>query len=124
LRCDPVDLQQIFYNIMRNAAEALHRAPVERCTINVLTRKAVTASEQAVQIVVSDEGTGFPSEIREEVLGEPPAGGDVTHGIGLPTVIYLLRRLGGRISFDDREGGGTVVTITLPVTAARGDESS
>jgi signal transduction histidine kinase len=46
-------------------------------------------------------------------------------GLGLSVVKSIVEGHGGRVSIDDRPGGGSIFWITMPIAAARStDESS
>jgi signal transduction histidine kinase len=66
-------------------------------------------------IEVRDTGPGIPAELREQVF-EPffttkARGG----GLGLPIARRTAELHGGSLTLDVPAGGGTIVTLTLPV---------
>ncbi|MFA5593951.1 MAG: HAMP domain-containing sensor histidine kinase [Trueperaceae bacterium] len=73
---------------------------------------------------VEDQGTGIPENERENVLDRfYRVGSELTRtspGLGLG--LYLVRRaveaLGGRVGIEDGAGGGTLITILLPLLDA------
>src|SRR5262249_42889417 len=65
----------------------------------------MAAADGVLDIVVADNGTGF----------EGTAGSD---GHGLKNLSARLAKLGGSCVVESRIGGGTVVNIRLPLTAA------
>jgi light-regulated signal transduction histidine kinase (bacteriophytochrome) len=75
-------------------------------------------------IAVRDRGLGIPADARERVF-EPffttRAGGT---GLGLAIVKRLLELHDGSIELKDRDGGGTVAEITLPLAPLRRAGSS
>jgi len=101
---------------------------IYRCIVNLLVNAFdaclpggghVTVSTeyrdaQAI-IRVSDDGRGMDAETRERVL-EAFKTGDKTQGsgIGLPTVIDIVERHGGRLKIDSEPGKGSTLTIFLP----------
>lgn len=76
------------------------------------------------RLSVEDHGTGIPENERENVLERfYRVGSELTRtspGLGLG--LYLVRRavesLGGRVRIEDGAGGGTLVTILLPLLDA------
>jgi two-component system NtrC family sensor kinase len=66
-------------------------------------------------IRVSDDGQGMDPESREQVL-ETFKTGDKTRGsgIGLPSVVDIVERHGGRLDVDSEPGRGSTFTIYLP----------
>lgn len=80
-----------------------------------------TAREgREVAIGFADTGPGVPEEIREQLFdafvtsGKPGA-----NGLGLSVVRTVLEEHGGRVEFEDREGGGTVFWLRLPLDHTR-----
>ncbi len=98
--------------------------PVLRAVLRELIDNAVTHGRQArvsvtrragaVSVAVADDGPGIPERERAVLLeGEET---QLRHGtgIGLWIVNWGVRELGGTIDFDERDAGGSVVTVTLP----------
>lgn len=80
--------------------------------------------EGSLRISVSDRGPGIPKSIKEN-LDEPfSIGQDVLTkdasglGLGLTHCRLLMTMMGGRIFIQDREGGGSRVTLLLPDLAS------
>lgn len=68
-----------------------------------------------VRLLVLDRGPGIPADLRERAFEkfvrlDPNAGGA---GLGLFLARGLARGMGGDVSLDDREDGGTIVCFTL-----------
>ena len=105
---DPVQIQQVLLNLLRNAVEAVQDG--DRREIEV---EAARIGKE-VEIRVGDTGPGLASEVRERPF-EPfvttkPQG----LGVGLSICRAIVERHGGRIWAEDREGGGTTFCIRLP----------
>lgn len=67
-------------------------------------------------IRVADNGRGMDAEAREQMLvafktGDKRRGS----GIGLPTVVDIVERHGGRLEIDSALGKGSTFTIALPL---------
>ena len=65
-----------------------------------------------VEAVVSDDGVGFPTDETDAA-----AGGDKSLGFGLFSIQEQLNHHGGRSALDSSPGGGTRVTIEVPLNA-------
>ncbi|UCC68447.1 MAG: GAF domain-containing sensor histidine kinase [Armatimonadota bacterium] len=101
---------------------------IYRCTVNLLanafdaclpggghvTVMTECRDEEAI-VRVSDDGRGMDAEMRERVL-KAFGTGDKTRGsgIGLPTVVDIIERHGGRLEVDSASGEGSSFTIHLP----------
>jgi signal transduction histidine kinase len=75
-----------------------------------------------VSLQVSDTGVGVPAEQVRHVFDpffttkRSQESGHPTHpGLGLAVVHGIVKDLGGTVTLDPREGGGSVLTVNLPV---------
>ncbi|MBB5021266.1 ATP-binding protein [Desulfurispira natronophila] len=112
VRCYPQQLNQVFMNLLINAAQAIEQWG----TITISTRR------QGNQIVVSisDTGPGVPADLQQKIF-EPfyttkPVG--VGTGLGLSIVQEIIHRHGGTINVKSCAGEGTAFTMILPVSGA------
>lgn len=100
-------LSQAIMNILNNAAEASTGA------IDI----SASWYEDILKLEVADQGTGLSPEILKN-RGKPfittKSSG---HGLGLGLFLVqsTMDRLGGRMEFIDREGGGTICRLELPL---------
>ncbi|MBD3222134.1 hypothetical protein GF314_12935 [bacterium] len=103
-------LGQVFFNLMRNAAQAMQE---DGGTITV----SVTEVDDQASVTVADTGPGVPAAVldrlfREEVTTKCP---DTGTGLGLFLSRKVLERHCGTISAENRPEGGAVFTVTLPL---------
>jgi signal transduction histidine kinase len=110
---DPGEIQQIFTNLMLNAADAMEGKG--RLTISSL------CDQQSDQIVLkfADTGPGVLQENFDKIF-EPffttKLPGEGT-GLGLSLVYGVIQRHGGTIEVESPQGGGAVFLIRLPLAA-------
>ena len=109
--CDPVQIQQVLLNLIRNAIDATNEAgPADR----TITLRARLDEEGAVEIGVEDHGRGIGEDVAQH-LGNPffttKAAGT---GLGIAISRSILRAHGGRLSHRPTPGGGATVFFTLP----------
>ena len=71
--------------------------------------------ERALHIEVADRGRGIAGEIREALGRRPLTTRGDGHGLGLFMGHAVIERLGGTLDLLDREGGGTLARIELPL---------
>ena len=115
IQADPAQLQQVFVNLLNNAAEAMEGGG----TITLATRPV---NGQWVEIKVSDTGRG----ISEENLGKLFAPFFTTKalgkgtGLGLSIVYGIIKMHRGQIAVQSQVGQGTTFTVTLPVRLPKG----
>jgi C4-dicarboxylate-specific signal transduction histidine kinase len=113
VEADPVQLQQVLVNLVKNACEAMAEFPGER---NILARTA--SSDARATIEVSDTGPGLAPEV-EARLFEPyvttkPAG----MGLGLAICRSIVEAHGGKLVGANMPGGGVVFRVEIPVHAS------
>jgi two-component system nitrogen regulation sensor histidine kinase NtrY len=114
LTCDRGQMGQALTNVVKNAVEA-----IEAKGLGGEGEVAVTVSADAsdtVLIEVADTGAGLPVErdrIQEPYMTTRARG----TGLGLAIVRKIVEDHLGTISFSDRPGGGTLVTIALDAAA-------
>ncbi len=71
----------------------------------------VELNEEGPRVIVGDRGPGLPKEIREIILeGKTPT----TKGLGLSAVRQILIEHQGRLLFEDRKEGGTMIIFAFP----------
>jgi signal transduction histidine kinase len=122
--CNLGDLNQVFLNLLVNAAHAIAEvvAEGERGRITVRTRPA----GPDVVIVVEDTGGGIPEAVRERVFDPFFTTKEVGRGTGqgLALARTIIEQHRGSIEFETEVGRGTTFTIRLPVAGAAGASSA
>lgn len=105
-------LRQALVNLLDNALDfSPHGSIVEARALR---------DGNLLRFEVADRGAGVPDYARERVFERfyslpRPQGGSRSSGLGLPFVAQVAELHGGRASLGDREGGGTVAMLSLPV---------
>jgi two-component system sensor kinase FixL len=109
---DPVQLQQVVVNLVRNAAEATRPMPCREVTVGTAARAG------AVEVSVADTGPGLAAELRDRLFQPFVTTKPDGMGIGLAISRSIVEGHGGTLTAAPRHGGGAVFRFTLP--AARG----
>jgi two-component system, cell cycle sensor histidine kinase and response regulator CckA len=115
-------LEQIVVNLALNARDAMPQGgtiAIRTCDADVRDeqgeRLGIPAGRYAA-LSVEDNGVGIPEQVRDRIFDPffttKPAGEGT--GLGLSTVSGIVRRFGGAIDLETREGVGTTFTIYLP----------
>jgi two-component system NtrC family sensor kinase len=110
VECYAQQVNQIFMNLMMNAAHAMG----ENGTLTIRTHSA----EDSVEAQVSDTGHGISSEALEHLFepGFTTKGKRVGMGLGLAICREIVDRHDGDISVTSEVGVGTTFTLRLPVS--------
>jgi two-component system sensor histidine kinase PilS (NtrC family) len=114
INADAEQLQQVFWNLSRNALQAMPAGGTLRAGVQ-------NHSHNRLRIAFSDTGRGMsPQQV--EHLFEPFSSTTGGTGLGLSIVYQIIRDHGGTINVRSREGRGTTITIELPCEAAEAKE--
>lgn len=107
-------LEQVFLNIIQNAKDAMEKLPVD--APKVLTIKSFPGENNAVEVRISDNGGGIPTEIRKKVFEPFFTTKEVGKGtgLGLSIAYNIVRDMGGNIEFHVDERVGTTFILTFP----------
>lgn len=107
---DPVQIQQIVVNLVRNAYEAVRGVKGGRIDI------ATARDERSVAITISDNGPGIPEDRRENLFQAFKTGKRSGMGIGLAISRTIAQTHGGDLAVDPGgEGRGAKFVIRLPL---------
>ncbi len=107
--CNPQQLNQVFLNLLVNAAQAME----QQGTITVRT----WVEPGWVCVSVADTGKGIPEEVKKRIF-EPfyttkPAGKGT--GLGLSISADIIHKHHGEIAVESELGKGTTFTVRLPI---------
>jgi two-component system NtrC family sensor kinase len=114
---DPQELQQVFINLINNAADAMKGGGV----LKVISTPLADGKRVAVEF--SDTGTGIPREVQAKIFDPfftTKKTGEGT-GLGLSTCYGIITKFGGNIVFasypadEYPEKHGTTFTVYLPI---------
>lgn len=126
VECCMGDLNQVFLNLLVNAAHAIGDV-VNGTGTKGMIRIQTRHEDGHVRIGFSDTGSGIPEAIRPKVF-EPffttrAVGGGTGQGLAISRSI-VVEKHGGTLTFETETGRGTTFWITLPVSNRTGERSS
>ncbi|MFB2815655.1 sensor histidine kinase [Shewanella xiamenensis] len=109
LYCQPMQLNQVFLNLLVNAAQAIE----ERGEISI----DVSATESEIMIIIRDTGSGIAAQdirkIFEPFYTTKPVGTGT--GLGLSLSYSIVQNHKGEIKVTSTLGVGTSFTVILPI---------
>jgi CheY-like chemotaxis protein len=118
---DRSQIELVILNLVINARDAMpFGGTITIRTSNVGLGAPVRPEEPSpgdyVTCSVSDNGTGIPNEILDNVFEPFFTTKEVGKGsgLGLPQVLGVAKQLGGGVRIETRAGAGTTVTVYLP----------
>ncbi len=108
--CSPSQINQVFLNLITNAAEALDRG---RGKIVIRSRKHAGG----VAVDIQDNGSGIPPDVLPKIFDPFFTTKDIGKGTGLGLSISykIIKQHGGNIEVDSKPGQGTRFTVVLPL---------
>jgi nitrogen fixation/metabolism regulation signal transduction histidine kinase len=116
LEADVGRVRQILHNLLRNATEALENTDDAR--VDIHSSFAEFGGVGFAQIKVEDNGPGFDvgaiAQVFDPYVTTKPKG----TGLGLAIVKKLVEEHVGTISAENREDGGAIISIRLPINEA------
>jgi len=110
VNADPSQLKQVFWNLARNALQAMPDGGTYQATLE-------QRQNGKLHIVFADSGCGMSAE-QVEHLFEPFSSRTGGTGLGLSIVYQIIREHSGTINVSSREGQGTTITIGLPIDSS------
>lgn len=115
IRANKVHAQQVFLNLLSNAADAVADRREPRIEIGVRSMPG-----GRVEAWVQDNGPGMPQEVLTRIF-EPffttkPVGSGT--GLGLPVVKQLVESWGGTIQVQSQPGNGTRMVLDIPAATS------
>ncbi|HTZ72587.1 MAG TPA: ATP-binding protein [Candidatus Aquilonibacter sp.] len=127
--CHLGDMNQVFLNLLINAAHAIADAvkgTQKKGRIGVKT----TQEGDRVEVAISDTGTGIPEGVRDKIFDPffttKEVGKGTGQGLALARAI-VVEKHGGTLTFETEVGKGTTFYIRLPLgesTESQGDATS
>lgn len=106
IRGDAEQLKQAFYNLIKNAVQAMPQGGTLTISCNYDDRSVLAA--------FSDKGSGIKREDAARIFTPHFTTKEKGNGIGLMVVERIVREHGGRISFASTVGEGTKFVMAFP----------
>ena len=124
---DPLRFNQIFFNLLSNAAKFTPEGGTVAFTVEEVPSKGEKAG---LRFTVRDSGCGMSADFLQHIY-DPFSqersqlnSGTAGTGLGLPIVKSLVDAMGGTITVQSKPGAGTEFTVTLYVLPAQAEAAS
>ena len=121
VRCDPVQIQQVALNLVRNAIDAAARGDgSERAIVRIYAR----SGKGVLRVCVEDNGNGVAESEREAVFEPFHTNKPQGMGLGLAICRTIVANHGGTLAFhNNTQGPGATFHFTLPTAAGEPDDA-
>jgi nitrogen fixation/metabolism regulation signal transduction histidine kinase len=110
---DREQMKRAIVNLVDNAAEALHAAPVKNLLVSTQQ-----SGPDAVELVVTDTGCGISASDKEKLFLPYFSTKNRGTGLGLAIVSHIVAEHHGRVRVEDNRPAGTRFVIEIPTHAA------
>jgi two-component system sensor kinase FixL len=110
LMIDPIQIQQVLLNLIRNAIDAMEEQPTE--AVHIHSR---WLNQQFIEVMVSDPGHGVDVENQDSLFHPFFTTRTTGMGMGLAICQSIIHSHGGELRYSPGVATGTVFTFTLPV---------
>ncbi len=114
---DPVHFQQILWNLIKNAAQAI---PENGRVIITLT----SPRNQRIYLTIEDNGQGIDPDNARHIFDPFFTTKSEGTGLGLPIIHRLIETYDGLIDFDSIPGKGTLFTIIFKPAKPMNDQTT
>lgn len=111
VRADRNQVKQVFFNVTKNAMEAMEPGG----HLRVRTRH----DDENVYVAFADSGSGIKQEDMVRLFQPYHTTKVGGNGLGLMIVQRIMRQHGGQVGIESKEGVGTVVTLQFPKKTRR-----
>jgi PAS domain S-box-containing protein len=114
--CYPMQLKQVFMNLLVNAFQAIEAAVGDSGEIGTITLVTERCGD-GVRIAVRDTGVGIAPEHLDRIFDPffttKPVGAGT--GLGLSTSFHIVQRHGGTLTAERCEAAGSTFYVSLPL---------
>jgi signal transduction histidine kinase len=110
IEADPDQTEQVFLNLIMNAAEAMEQSEVKKLVINIDDRP-----EDRIEVKITDTGCGIPKENYKNIFTPFFTTKKIGKGTGLGMAIAygIIKMHKGDISFKSTLGEGSTFSVIL-----------
>lgn len=116
---DPIQIQQVVINLIRNGLDAMVEAKIEGGVIAIDTR---LIDEETAGVSVSDQGPGIPEPLRANLFNPFFTTKEQGIGLGLSISRSIITSHGGKLGFTPAPEGGAMLHFTLPLALEWDDD--
>jgi two-component system NtrC family sensor kinase len=116
VKCNISELNQVFLNLIVNAAHAIETSGKAIDTGKISIR--ASATDGTLEVAIGDNGCGIPAEIANKVFDPFFTTKEVGRGTGQGlSIAYgtVVTRHGGTLSFESEVGRGTTFFVRIPI---------
>ncbi|MFT5218590.1 MAG: two-component system sensor kinase FixL [Planctomycetota bacterium] len=111
VRCDPIQIQQVILNLLRNGMESMK---THNCKSGSKIILKAQASSSGVQISINDSGMGISRALEKQLYQPFTTTKESGMGLGLTISRSIIEAHGGQLSFRNNKTAGATFFFDLP----------
>lgn len=111
---DRIQVQQVLFNLIRNAIDAMARSPMRSLRIST-----AAGPRGFVTVCIEDSGSGISDQVAAQLFQPFVTSKASGMGIGLSICRTIVEAHGGRIWFENGTDRGTIFRFTIPKARGR-----
>ncbi len=112
IMANTIQLQQVFFNLITNAVQAMAQAADRR--LHIVT----STSDDGVEVAIEDSGCGMPQEVIARIFRPFFTTKKSGMGVGLAICRSIMELHGGSLDARSTEGRGSTFFVRLPLAQA------
>lgn len=112
---DPILIEQILLNLLRNALDSMRTTPMDQRVIDI----DLDAEDGYAALAIADHGCGIDPAVADKLFDPLFSTKPEGMGMGLAICRSVVENHRGRLSFASNPGGGTVFRLLLPESETR-----
>jgi two-component system sensor kinase FixL len=114
VKCDPVQIQQVILNLLRNGMESMR---ANQCKAGSKIVLQARTTEEQVRISIIDSGLGVSRKLEKQLYQPFATTKESGMGLGLSISRSIIAAHGGQIEFSNNKSGGATFSFGLPRTS-------
>jgi len=112
VRADPIQIQQVLLNLIRNAIDSMRGIECRHGSVITISTHAIDGD--AIEVAVADLGTGVPEDVVEKLFTPFTTTKANGMGMGLSICRSIIDAHGGQLSFRNNPDHGATFYFQLP----------
>ena len=125
IEADTGQIRQVLLNLLLNALEVSSHG--DTISVRLLCDSPHAGNDRTcdvaagggwIRMEVADRGPGLPADLGEQIFEPFVSTKDAGTGLGLPICRRIVEEHGGELRAEDRDEGGAVFIVLLPMTAS------
>jgi len=116
IEADALRLRQVIHNLIKNAQEAIKSKEIMEGIIIAKTDLVEVNEQFFIEFSVADNGSGFDPECQGHIFEPYVTTKSKGTGLGLAIVNKIIEEHGGKIWGENRQSGGAIMTLRLPLS--------